>query len=440
MMRELSSSAHHHLTPTLEDLPVANPVRNAALRDEHLPAVEILLGRAVPEPLRAAVDAAGARIVSASTNHITWWPGRSITVRYRTKLKGDHLNGDHDLIATAGRRIPDGALVVENEGTRIGVWRMPDDPGIPGLAAALDPIRARALLADLGAPEDKVVTRLRAYRPGSRAVVEVRGRTASVFLKLVPVDEVEALHRNHQFLAEHLPVPRSLGFSRDLGLLALQALPGVTLREALDRPNTPLPDVAALNGLLGALPEPQPGLIVRSPIERLRRIGELLSHLLPAEAERIAALITEIGPDIVDPTVASHGDFYEAQLLVMDGSIVGMLDVDTFGWGRPGDDPATMLGHLDVRQAGARRIREYAGSLLRTWDRMVDPADLRRRAAAIVLGLATGPFRVQRADWPVGTRQRIELAERWVESARRVDEKGLTTTSGSLHAPAAIYR
>jgi hypothetical protein len=419
---------------------MANPVGNAVLRDERLPAVEILLGSAVPDPLRAAVDAAGARIVSARTHQVTWRPGRSITVRYRTKLKGRHLNGDHDLIAMAGK-IPAGALVVESGGTRVGVWRMPDDPGIPGLAAALDPVRVRALLGDLGADEDEVVTRLRAYRPGNRAVVEVRGRAASVFLKLVPTADVEALHRNHLALAAHLPVPQSLGFSRDLGLLALQALPGSTLREALDHPTASLPDAGAVVGLLAMLPEPVSGAPVRSPFERVRGVGELLSHLLPDEAERLANLIAEIGPERVDPSVFSHGDFYEAQLMVSGGSIVGLLDVDTFGWGRPGDDPATMLGHLDVRQAGARhpsRIRDYASGLLRMWDRMVDPSDLRRRAAAVVLGLATGPFRVQRPDWPVGTRQRIDIAERWVDSARKVDERYLIGTSGSSHRHGAI--
>ncbi len=414
---------------------MANPPRNASLSDERLPAVEILLGTAVPEPLRAVVDTIGSRIVSAATSHATWWPGKSITVRYRVSLKG-RVNGDHDLVATAGR-IPDGALVVENEGTRIGVWRLPDDPAIPGLAAAVDPVRARALLADLGADEDRVTTRLRAYRPGRRAVVEVVGGSASIFLKLVRPAEVETLHRNHQFLAEHLPVPKSLGFNRQLGLLAMQALPGSTMRRALDDPIAPLPDAHALNALLAALPEPPLDVVTRSAIQQVGRLGHLLAALLPEHADRIGHIVDGIGTDPDPATIPCHGDFYEAQLLVSDASIVGMLDVDTFGWGRPGDDPATMLGHLDVRRAGGRhaqRISEYAGSLLRTWDGTVDPSDLRRRAAAVVLALATGPFRVQRAEWPAATVHRIEMAQQWVDSARRVYEKRLINTSASSHA------
>jgi hypothetical protein len=33
--------------------------------------------------------------------------------------------------------------------------------------------------------------------------------------------------------------------------------------------------------------------------------------------------------------------------------------------------------------------------------------------AAVLLGLATGPFRVQQPDWPARTAARLTLAERW---------------------------
>ena len=40
--------------------------------------------------------------------------------------------------------------------------------------------------------------------------------------------------------------------------------------------------------------------------------------------------------------------------------------------------------------------------------------------AAVVLSLATGPHRVQDPQWQDATRYRLELAERWVDSARRM--------------------
>jgi len=99
---------------------------------------------------------------------------------------------------------------------------------------------------------------------------------------------------------------------------------------------------------------------------------------------------------------------------------VGMLDVDTYGWGRPGDDASTMLGHLAVwsgMSSQPDRVRALGSELIKVWDELVDPTDLRRRTAAVVLALAAGPFRVQSADWPEETAVRVSIAERWVESA-----------------------
>jgi hypothetical protein len=38
---------------------------------------------------------------------------------------------------------------------------------------------------------------------------------------------------------------------------------------------------------------------------------------------------------------------------------------------------------------------------------------LRPRVAAVLVGLATGPFRVQQDRWPEGTVARLGLAEEW---------------------------
>jgi hypothetical protein len=56
---------------------------------------------------------------------------------------------------------------------------------------------------------------------------------------------------------------------------------------------------------------------------------------------------------------------------------------------------------------------------LRAFDRTVDPVELRARTAGVVLSLATGPHRVQEDGWPAATRARLDLAERWLDSADR---------------------
>jgi hypothetical protein len=418
------------------EMGATNP-STAKLRDHDVPAVRVLLADGVPLPLTTVFAEAGVIVEQAVATQVTWWPGKSIVVRYRARCTGT-LHGEHQIVACAGN-IPDGAAVVEGNGIQIGVWRVPHDPALPGLAAALDPRTASTLVRDLGMPDGRVRTRLRAYRPGRRAVVEVRGDRTLVYLKLVRPAEVERLHRSHTDLSARFPVPPSLGFDAGLGVLALRALPGVTLRQALADPEAVLPVPGDIEALLHQFSVPDDTAQSPSPIEQLPALSGLLSLILPSEKGRIEELVERIGIETQPTAVAAHGDFHEAQLLVERGKVVGVLDIDTFGKGRSGDDPATMIGHLAVFQttcAHPDRVRDYAAKLLRGWDRRVDPVDLRRRAAAVIIALATGPFRVQRDAWPIEVRRRLDLAERWVESADRVDEKSLIPTSGTAHPTA----
>ena len=48
----------------------------------------------------------------------------------------------------------------------------------------------------------------------------------------------------------------------------------------------------------------------------------------------------------------------------------------------------------------------------------IDPRDLHRRTAAVVLGLVTGPFRVRLADWPSHAAARLALANAFLEKMR----------------------
>ena len=406
-------------------------VRTSSLRDVALPAVAELLAPGVPGPLQAALGVVDTEIAEATAVQVTWWPGAFITVRYRTQLQG-RIEGPHQLVATSGASIPPGAVLVESDGVAVGVWRVPHDPALPGLAAAMDQASASRLLADLGAGSSVVEAPLRAYRPGRRAVVEVVSPATSIFLKMVRPGEAESLHRIHDELAALLPVPPTLGFDPQLGVFAMMAISGTTLRRALDDSRSALPPPGAVISVLEHLPDPRSTAEVGSPIERLSKVTEVLSRLLPEAASRLEHLLGAVGSENMAPTIPVHGDFYETQLLVAEGSITGVVDVDTYGWGRPGDDAATMLAHLSVWQEGARypeRVRAYAGELLRLWDRSHDPSDLRRRVAAVVAALAIGPFRVQRPNWPEAARRRLALAERWVESAEGVGEGGLMTAS-----------
>jgi hypothetical protein len=254
-------------------------------------------------------------------------------------------------------------------------------------------------------------------------VVAVSGAEEGLYLKLVRPSKVEGLHRAHQELAAALPVPASLGYSPELGLIALQSVPGLTLRAVLEDAGLEVPPAADIIDMARRLPTPVDRREAPSAVSRLEEVGSLLTVISPELTTRIDDIVAAIGPETRPADTPSHGDYYESQLLVEDGALVGMLDVDTYGWGRAGDDGSTMLAHLAVWAGMSRRPERVLGlgaSLIELWDLLVDPADLRRRTAAVVLSLATGPFRVQSADWPEETAQRVSLASKWVKSALEV--------------------
>jgi aminoglycoside phosphotransferase (APT) family kinase protein len=117
-----------------------------------------------------------------------------------------------------------------------------------------------------------------------------------------------------------------------------------------------------------------------------------------------------------------HGDFHSSQVLVDAGRVVGLVDVDTAGVGQRTDDLANLIGQLSTLtlfSSQRRAIEAYIAQLLAHFDRITDPAALRLRVAAVVLGLATGPFRVQSNDWVEETWTRLALARKWVTAAAR---------------------
>lgn len=400
--------------------------------DENLPGFDELISDR-PEPVMALYDEAGSSVDSIMKIHATWKPGRSLRMRYRIRASGGLLNGSNDLVASIGG--PDrGALVVEGPGADISMWVVPDDPSLPGLRSALHVPTVQALLRDLGARDDVDFSRMRSYRPGRRAVVQVAAGTSSIFLKVVPPTEVEELHRKHRHLAGHLPIPDSLGLAPELGIVAMHTLPGVELRRALRDGASPIPEAEAIAGLVANLPEPAPEWRSKSSLEMLPGISALLIRLVPEARQRIESLVSEIGLQPGSVTVPVHGDFHEAQVLINGPQPVGLLDVDTYGWGRPGADAATLLGHLHLLAPGCRGdVIGLARGLNRYWDSTLDPVALRLSTAATVLGLATGPFRVQSPRWRSETLARIEVAEQWVQSAHQVDERSLIATSGASH-------
>jgi hypothetical protein len=404
-------------------------------------ALDQLTGPDAGDLLTAAVATGGGRLSRWRVSQVDHRPGDVTTVAYRARVSWP--DGDRDDILGASLRpahpteqVNSPGVITLSDGEQwVSVWCVPHDPDLPGLSAALDPGVLARMLTSFGVDSTNLRPRLIGYRPRRRAVIQVTARGGTWFVKVLRAGEAEGLHQRHRLLHRAgVPVPPSLGWSDD-GLLVLDGLPGTGLRGLLARATpsslsptppahsagpwpTSLPTAEEVLAVLDRFPSEVVDLPRRTPWSRLGdRYAEVIAAALPSEQVRVRELARAVAVGLTgaDPgTEPTHGDFYEAQLLVTDGRVSGLLDVDTAGPGCRADDLACALAHLDAltlndpaSQAAALAAQWRAG-----FELAVDPTELRLRTAGVLIALATGPHRVQRPDWQAATTRALDQIER----------------------------
>ena len=395
------------------------PSETPSLSDPRVP-IDLLLGHGSKAILDAVLTEVGAGTSEVKPVQVRYVPERSVIVQYQADVEwADHTSRE-TLVIASGVDVPDTTPQLEVDDNLVSVWRYPRDPFLPGLEAAVDPSRVRKLLADLGSPQPGTKLRRRAYRPGRRAVIEAVSPSARIFIKVVRPDRIAKIQSKHVTLAEHIPVPHSYGWSAELGLITLQAMAGKTLRSVLESGSRRLPEPEQILGLLDALPMPGDDDVVDGPVAAASGHARLLKAIAPDLAGDIDDILGAVGAANNDAPVPVHGDFHSSQILVRGAEIVGLVDVDSAGAGMRADDLAGLLGHLAtlaLTSSKRKSMSGYGARLIEEFDKHTDPRSLRLRTAGVILGLATGPFRVQENVWPAATKRRIELAMQWVNSA-----------------------
>lgn len=391
--------------------------------DGRTDALTLLGGPAAADVLAAALAPEGGELVRWRASQIVS-RRRGTVAAYRATVRWPDGRTTDEVLGACTGDLPAGTLVLDDGHQRVAVWALARDPDLPGLGRATNPAAVAALLAGFGGGAGPVGLTVRAYRPRRRAVVEAAGAGGRLFVKAVRPAHAEALHERHRTLVAHrVPAPQSLGWTDD-GLVVLAPLTGPTLREAI-RLGAVLPPAAAVLELLDRLPAAlADGPARPSWLDRVGHYAEATAAVAPAAAARVRAVAAAVAAEAgTGPVVPTHGDLYEAQLVVDGPRITGLLDVDGAGPGDRLDDLGCLLGHLSVLArvdpAHAPAITALGRTYLRDFERTVDPADLRYRAAAVVVSLTTGPHRVQQADWPAATLGLVGLAEQWLRSARQ---------------------
>lgn len=392
--------------------------------------LSLLTGGSAGELMAAVLSATGGEVLHWSARQVDHRPGSRTTVSYAARVRWPDGTVTDETFGACSGALPAGVACLTDGSTTVGMWRFPLDPDLPALATACDQERMRRLAADLGLREhgtEAVRLRVRAYRPRRRAVVEVRTRRGTVFVKVVRPAAARALHERHRVALEAgCPVPAPLGWT-DTGMVVLGGLPGRTLRELLVDPTVAAErivlDPDAVSDVLDTLPDAlADGERRRTWGQRAGHYAEVVAAAAPELGDRaraVAAAVQHNAPEGPDSPV--HGDFYETQFMIRDGRVSGLLDIDTAGRGERLDDAGCLLAHLSVLtqlQPGRAAVIDALGLRLhRRFCRDLDPSALARRAAAVTLSLATGPHRVQEPDWRARTVERIALAERWLDCA-----------------------
>lgn len=392
----------------------------------------------VAEVLAAAVQHSGGTLVSWQLDHVDANPQRSTTATYHAKVDWP-FGRRTELIgasARAGGRSPsDERAVIFGDGSReVAVWLYPEDPDLPGLATAAYPDRFARLLTDLGTlgrpvGTDQVQLEMIGYRPRRRAVVKatIGGGPAPdvLFIKVLRGQNFDAVYGRHQLLLQAgLPAPQIAAATAD-HLLVLRELPGRPLAAALFDEQPPI-RAQDLIALLDAMPAAVAGLDRHRPwSDAVDQYARMVEAALPQAAPMLAEMVPTIRSGLADIPLgneATHGDFYEAQLFVRHGRISGILDIDTIGPGRRADDLACLVAHLATVQrmnrTQAGRVQRLLTEWLPIFDQRVDPVELRLRAAAIAISLATGPYRGQEPDWQGETWQILRSADQLIRSSR----------------------
>lgn len=370
--------------------------------------------------LSTATRAAGGRLITSQVRSVHHRPRRSRSVVHEATLEVDGHGSEVLLVTHVDLRgFPDGAFVLTADEVEVAVWRFPLDPYLPGLPSAISPERVRELLDRLGAAPGTVTLQTRAYRPTRRAVVEVRivgpvsGRV--LYFKVLPVPRARSVARLHrQLTAAGLPVPRLVGVAEQQGIVAIEALGGPTIAEAL-HVGAPVPEPAVLvdlsrrfaaSGVRGSR-DPR---AFADPVRHVR----LLADLLPSRAAEIAAL-AGAAADLEAPLVGVHGDLHPGQLLLgPDGAITGVLDVDGAGQGYLAHDAGNLVAHLeatgDLDPSITAAAHAYAREVEASYAEVVGADALAKATAASWIGLATSAHRAQELRWREQLEHRIDRA------------------------------
>ncbi|MGA8044896.1 MAG: hypothetical protein WCA30_01395 [Dermatophilaceae bacterium] len=268
-------------------------------------------------------------------------------------------------------------LLVRSRGGNTVVWEFPQDPGVPGLEAMLDPRSAAEVLAravpelSLGAGRhaDLRCEATLVHHPRTGACVlryDLSGRDGrthrQVYAKVYPsVAEVRRSAAAHEAVAGRLlhgrdvvvRLPRLLGLDIDTRAVFIESLGSHDTPSAEVRPDEAALVLATVHGAtaLHDLPAVGAALDIDGVRDELALVRTAWPELAARVAEHVDAAAQRLDRSPEGRPVLSHGDFTPSQLLRMPRDVIGLLDLDTLRRAEPAADLGRYLAYASVRLA-----------------------------------------------------------------------------------------
>ncbi|CEA08802.1 Phosphotransferase enzyme family protein [Arthrobacter saudimassiliensis] len=317
--------------------------------------------------------------------------GASAVYRLQAQARDGQLLTLHAVATTAAAP---GTVTARVAGTQLRLWLHPRDPQLPDLPWATSAAAVGRDLFDGALPALETL----AYRPLRRAVIRAADAERVRYLKVLPPRAAAALATRHVLLQEAgLPVP-VLAEGAPPATVATEQAPGTPLVRPLITGSSAGLDPLQLPALLDRLPAGVLALRARPAwSERVLDYARAASVALPEAQARIRnlaeAAARRAAASDAGPVVPVHGDFHPGNLLIRQGQVTGLLDLDAVGPGHRVDDLACFLGHAAVLAAVNPHRPEAAAEAARirsAFEGVVDPGALAARADAVALTLVAG--------------------------------------------------
>lgn len=279
--------------------------------------------------------------------------------------------------------------------------------------------------------------RMLRYKPERRYVAQVCvGGEPRATLKLYREEDYWTTRRNAGALNKAFKksgpfrVPDLLGSSKKRHAVAFEWHDGRPLGEALADPAERTGALETAGAALAELHEqPASGLRRLTRKDEVKILASLVEPMvfnspdLEGRARAIAETLAERlrrEPPVERPI---HGDFYEDQVIIGDGTAT-LLDLDEAASGDPAADLGLFIAHLekDAMLGGFDResVVPAAQSLLegyRAYGAEVDSERVRLYTAVGLFRLAPHPFRTREPEWPELTREFLDRAEKLLRPA-----------------------